>query len=556
MKIPRGDVSGWCNDMANRCNISVPRRVNDAILWRSYFLDGSSPGRQALFNKVGVHIDTLASELYSPSDLRFWLARTRHADAGIEPILEEASNVLTDHFQDNHISQTIANALPWSLALGKTFIKMDWHGGSIKPYIVMPYELGVYREDYEGLDDQEAICQTFFLSMDEFRRMVKGHEREASILKRVEGKVGGTNLDETEQGYHRIFMGGTQPIITQGSPQPAGFASLRPNAPMSEVAPEVASEIIKFHELWVWDDELDDWTTFQFVNGGIMVEGELQRRNLFLPHMLPFGEICPNPVPGSFWGLSEIAPIRKLQDALNDRIADVLYLQELQIKRPRAMIGFEGLTDEKMAATRKPYGMITESNFQAKVEDLAPKVDGDVFASIEQLIGMFDKIAGLTDAIQGGGTPGVRSQGHAESVVRQSTPRLRDRALLIESQVAELGSLAFQIIQHKDPTLHKAANGAEFYLKSLEDTDFNVTIDAHSSSPVFVRDSLQLAVLLKNEGAIDNEDFLRLTHPPLFTTLIVRLRQREAARQKFLEEHPELAVEGSGGHKKKPTLPV
>lgn len=558
MKIPASsrELSDFVQNLADKCNVSVARRVNDCILWRSYMLDGSAPGKQALFNKTGAHIDTLTSELFSPSDVRFWLERSRFTPADLDPIMEEASNVLTDHFRDDKIGLAFAQTLPWALAFGKAFIKLDWRKPRLKPYCVMPYELGVYREDYENLEDQEAICQTFYLSMEELTRMLKGHPKEHAILAKIQGKMGATSVDETERGYHRIFMGGTQPIITQGTPQPAGFASLRPNAPVAEVDPEVASQIVKLQELWVWDDDRDDWTTFQFVSGGIIIEGELQRRNIFVNGLLPYAEICPNPINGNFWGLSEIAPIRKLQDALNDRIADVLYLQELQIRRPKAFIGFDGLTEEKMATVRKPGGFISESNFQAKIEDLAPKVEGDVFESIHELSEMFDKIAGFSAVLQGQGESGVRSKGHADTLVRQSSPRLRDRALLIEHQVAELGDLVFRVLQEKVPNIQTTDKGQEFYLKTIEEDQYTVTIDAHSSSPVFARDALQLASLLKNEGVIDGEDFLRLTHPPLFTTLLTRLRQREAAKEKFIQEHPEVAAEGGRGHHKKPKTPA
>lgn len=563
MKIPKSskDLPDFLTEVTEQCMVSLPKRVQDAILWRSYFLDGAPPGQQALFNKTLVHVDQLSSELYSPSDVRFWLEKTRYADEQFLALFEEATNVLTDHFRDDKVHLAFQDALLWSLVFGKAFVKLDWQqyyddknrpsGGRIKPYIVNPYELGVYREDYSNLEDQEAIVQTFYISVEQFARKLQGHPKEKSIMERVEGHMGTKMGEEVEQGYHRIFIGGTQPIITQGTPQPAGFSSMRPNAPQAELAPEVASKIVKFHEAWVWDDDREDWTTFQFVPGGIVVEGELQRRNLFCKDLLPYSEICPNPVTGYFWGLSEIAPIRKLQDALNDRISDILYAQEKELKPSKAFIGFEGLTDEKMAAANKPSGYITESSFQAKIEDLTPKIPADVFQSVHEITDMFDKVAGFTPVTQGRGEPGVRSQAHAHELVRQSTPRLRDRALLVESQCADLGDLVFHLLQAKDPHIHKAHDGREFYLKTLEDSDFTVTIDAHSSSPVFVQESINLAVLLQKEGAIDAEDFLRLTHPPMFTTLLLRLRQREAAKQKFMQEHPELAVEAMkhGSHK-------
>ncbi len=546
MKIPQDskDLGDFAVELSEACNVSVARRVNDCILWRSYMLDGAPPGKQALFNKTGTHIDAMASQLFSPSEIRFWLERSRHADQAVEPILEEASNILTDHFRDDRVGLAVSQALPWALAFGKSFVKLSWDKERIKPYVVMPYEIGVYREDYECLDDQEAICQTFYLTYQEFCRRIKGHAKEKQIKDKVEGKMGSTSVDDGQSGYHRIFMGGTQPIITQGVPQPAGFSSLRPNAPTAEISPEVAKEIVKMQELWVWDDDREDWTTLQFVAGGIMVEGELQHRNLFIPGHLPFSEICASPINGNFWGLSEIAPVRKLQDALNDRIADVLYLQELQIRRPKAFIGFDSLTEEKMAAIKKPGGYINENNFQAKIEDLAPKIDGDVEQSIKMLTEMFDEIAGITPALAGKAQGSVRSHGHAETNVRMSSARLRDKALLVEHQVAELGDLAFELLKAKVAKIQSAADKTEFYLSTIEDDQYTVTVDAHSSSPVFVAESIELAEVLKKEGAIDAEDFLRLTHPPLFTTLLSRLRQREAAQQKLIAEHPELAVEG------------
>jgi len=554
MKIPKkaDELVLFCTELVEQCSVSLPKRVSDAILFRSYFLDGAPPGKQALFNKTGVHVDELASQLYSPSDVRFWLEKTRVADDKMLPLFEEAANVITDHYVDDRVHLAFAEALVWALVYGKSFVKLGWDelDEKAKPYIVAPYEIGVYREDYGALEDQEAICQTFYVSMEQIARRLEGHPKEKELLTKIKSMSGGEGED-IEGGFHRIFIGGTQPIITQGTPVPVGFSSLRPNAPMAQIAPEVAKNIVKMYELWVWDDDRDDWTTIQMVEGGIILEGELQHENLFSPGLLPFSEICPNPVAGYFWGTSEIAPIRKLQDALNDRIGDILDAQERELKPSKAFIGFEGLNEEKMAAARKPNGYIAEATPNAKIEDLTPKLPQDVFESVRQLEEMFDKVAGFTPTLKGRGEAGVRSQSHAQELVRQSSPRLRDRALLVEHQCADLGDLLFHLLQDKDAHIHKSVDGQEFYLKTLEDANFTIVIDAHSASPVFVQEAINLAVLLQKEGAIDAEDFLRLTHPPMFTTLLMRLRQRQAAHQKLLKEHPELVVEEAKHHGKR-----
>jgi hypothetical protein len=345
-------------------------------------------------------------------------------------------------------------------------------------------------------------------------------------------------------------MGGTQPIITQGTPAPAGMATPRSSTPMVELSPGAARDLIKMYELWVWDDDRDDWTTIQLMAGGAVIEGEIQRRNLFIPEHLPFGELCPNPVHGYFWGLSEIAQVRPLQDAINEQMKNVMGIYDRQFNRNRAFIGFNGINAEKVATLNRPSGWISESDMQGKIEDLTPKLPENPFGCIHELSAMFDEIAGFTPTLKGQGEAGVRSAQQAETLVRMSSPRLRDRALLVENQVAQLGDLTFKLMQDKigDQFKYGTDDGDQFYLKTLPD-DYTVGVDAHSSSPVFREDELRHASLLKQQGVIDEEEFLRLTCPPTYSTILRRLRKRKQAQAEFMQQHPEVAVKAASRKK-------
>jgi hypothetical protein len=171
----------------------------------------------------------------------------------------------------------------------------------------------------------------------------------------------------------------------------------------------------------------------------------------------------------------------------------------------------------------------------------------EVFAEVHELERMFDEMAGFTPTLQGRGEAGVRSAQQAETLVRMSSPRLRDRALLIEHQVAELGDLCFQLMQEKDGNQYTASDGQEFYLTTLPE-DYTVTVDAHSGSPVFVEDAKRDALVMLAHKVIDEEDYIDLTSPPMAPTLKKRLRDRKAAQAKFMAEHPEMMHHG---HKKK-----
>ena len=542
MKIPSKDLGSWAMEQVEKCNISVAKRLTDALYWRSYFLDGAAPGQQATYNQVFKHIDTLSSYLFSPADTRFVLDWPPPIDAGTLLRGLTASAYLTKEFRDRKVATAFSDALPWSLVYGKCFLKMGWKDG-LRAWPVMPYELGVYREDYTSLEDQEAICHTMYITMDELERRLEERPDKEEIIKKIAVSRETRTSNEDEDGFHRIFIGGTQPIILGGLPAPAGFANVRPNSPIADISPEVAHDIVKLHELWVWDDELHDYVTIQVIPPDIVIEGKYKKRNCFLDGYLPFVEICANPINGYFWGFSEISNIRKLHDMAARRMEDVRRLLDLQVKPPKAYIGFDGITDEKAARMNQPSGWIAESAPSAKVENLGPTMPPDIFKEIQILETMFQDMAGLTPMLQGKGEHGgVRSQGHAEALIRTSSPRIKDRALLIEQQVAEAGDLCFKLLQDKEAKLYFTEDKKEFLLKQMPE-GYSITVDAHSSSPAFSEDAIKLAFELRKVGAIDNEDLLRLTPVPMVDTLISRLRQRQAAHEQQLKEHPELLVE-------------
>ena len=85
--------------------------------------------------------------------------------------------------------------------------------------------------------------------------------------------------------------------------------SVLANVPM--LAPEVAKQLVRIDELWVLDDERQDWTTIRVAENDIVIEGRYKHRNLlsdgdnpFLKGEQPFRKICPNESDGYFWGQS------------------------------------------------------------------------------------------------------------------------------------------------------------------------------------------------------------------------------------------------------------
>ena len=71
-----------------------------------------------------------------------------------------------------------------------------------------------------------------------------------------------------------------------------------------------------------------------------------------------------------------------------------------------------------------------------------------------------------------------------------------------------------------------------------------MTVDSHTSSPVYQEDSERKAFALAKAGAIDPADLIMLTHPPHEDILYARAKAREEAQAKLLKDHPELLTKG------------
>ena len=139
------------------------------------------------------------------------------------------------------------------------------------------------------------------------------------------------------------------------------------------MAPEVRESLIQVYDVWIMDDEREDWTTIRYAKPGIILEGDIRHRNLSdVPKENPFTKVCPNEVPGYFWGASELAPVTTLQDLITARMNDADNIIKRQARPSRAYIGFSNINQERAAALMSLDGMLTDDSPNAKIETLMP----------------------------------------------------------------------------------------------------------------------------------------------------------------------------------------
>lgn len=552
-KIPgtTADLVPFARDLIQDCYTSLPRRREMYRFFRSFYYTGSADGGGTKHNKCFSHIDKLSSLLFSPSEVKFDITFDEDEVGKFAGMGDAAARVLTKEYYRSRSGIIFGQALDVALVDGCSFIKKVNGAHGPRSHVVRPQFMGVLREDVADLDDQDAFVFSFYVTPNAFRRMIANRPDKDRVLAKVmTSAVRPTDDSGSESDgsyFHEIVMGGLAPITTTGIPT-GQKGSVSPYAtPSPMMAPEVAASLIRVDELWIMDDERQDWTTIRYVAPDIIVEGATRHRNLSdIPKEQPFTKVCANEVPGYFWGMSELATVTPLQELLTARMNDADNIIKHQARPSRAYIGFNNINLERAAALMSLDGMLTDDSPNAKIETLAPEMPPNMLEWIAAIDSWFDDQAGIQPILQGQGEAGVRSGNHAGALMRTATPRLRDRAMLVETQAATDADLEFKMLQAKDAKVYKTAEGQDFLLHQLPD-DATVVVDSHSSSPAFSSDQLQVAFALRKADAIDNQDLLDMVPGlPRAAELKLKAAKREKEKAQFLQAHPELLQKGAG----------
>lgn len=615
MRIPSKNIAGFAAEISKQCFASRTDRISRGSVMKNFFSTGDADGNPQIYNCVYELIDTLTSEIYSPSELRFGVEFSGSPTVVDRAMGHAASVELNRHIHQGNVDTFIEQAVTWSLVKGKTFIKLLWSDDGFEPYLIQPEYMGVLREDIEQLDRQEAFVQSTYYTPERFAELVANFEDRDDIMRKVKKYMEPSKEgDDPNKANHmkQVILGGIYPYqgAGGGDQKNRGFVEWL-GGPNPSLDPQVMKSLIQMDELWVWDDERDDYTVIQHVGDDIVLTGKDTHRNIFadmfdpdntkkkikadddnpLSGQHPFIEICSSPVDGYFWGRPEIINVALLQESINKRINGINALLRLQEDPPRYFRMGTAMKQQEMAKLKKPGGYLVDTNQQSQPPlSLAPELPPDLWNSLHEYIKLFYQIAGLPPVVQGRGESGVRAQGHAEVLAHMASPRFKDRALLIERQVSCIGGLGLSMmkaryaniltawVMPKDQTFVERIlmkmgvkpDGIED--KLLPDDDIKlppaagmkpipfimhqlpknakVTVSSHSSSPALSRDTRSLLFDLFKLGVLSPEQLISNVNPPNQEEVLEDLKRKEIAEAEFMQQHPE-AAEAAAKKKKK-----
>ena len=555
-------------DLISKCTATTETRREFYKQMRSYYLFGCGDReltQQARFNKVLPHIETLISFMYSPETTRFTINLGGSVPASEQSKVPPMVDRVQHEWHDSDIDGQFKQAVRWSAPYGKVCLKLRpkvykrinnqkqiEKGLKIQAFVVEPHNMGVLREDKDGLYRQEAFVETFHISRSQLRNDLKAGGKSDTEIEGIINQVQGGKTDDAMAAASPV----DRLIVTsiQGD-SVTGNAGIFPPTLQTLYRPTTKEELIEGHELYVYDDSIADWRVVTYLKPDVPVF-DRAIEDIFLPEILPYVEVCINPTYDYHWGHSEVERLIPLQDMRNERIADIQHLMRKQAHPPNLLTGTNSVPDEMALALDTPNGMATVDSPAADWKKIVPDLPSDLWHDVEVIDAMFDEMSGLTNVNQGKAAHGVRSEGHASLLSNLGSTRIKDRSLTVEDSLDHMALLIVELLKRYDerPLREEDDHGAVFQAHQFPD-DFEAKVDGHSNSPIFVENHEQKAFGLLDRKAIDREDLLDLIEIPMRAALKKKLRdkiepgEQAAADREHQEKMAQIQAKRShGGH--------
>lgn len=553
----KSDLLDFAMQLKNDCRVSVGMR---AAYYRQLNLiaeTGRYDGTKSLINMLNSHLTRTADHLFSPVELKFSIDFGRPKPKvdyeRARAVAKELTRVWDRNNTDMAFGRGVYEALKYGGSILKQWVQVEGEDDHPVYYdkLIMPWQFGVYREDENRIDRQEALCETSYLTLAEvWQRIYHLPDAEKLFLKIKGNARSGSATAEPNSFFHDILSAST--LNTSGvetTSQPGGIVQLNNTPNYGIMGPVVAPEVVEMHEIWVKDK--NDYVTIQLIEPDILIAPLHKKANLLgIERAQPYRLIQPNEVTNWFWGRSELVDLIEPQALLSQWCDDTKRLVGLQIDKIIGVTGDAGITDELYAQMRLSGFMNLPPG--ADIKDITPKLPAELIPMLKFCIEIINTLGGFPEIMQGKGEPGVRAGVHASTLLKTASPSLRDRSLLVERQCATCADLTLQMMEAKDSELYwlKADEPIEdpantSFLLAEMPPDWRVMIDSHSSSPIFADENSQLVFQALKMGVVTPDYVLDNMPFPNKEMAKVQLREKEKNKaeqmKQLMQANPEVA---------------
>jgi hypothetical protein len=551
-------------DLVRKCDASRQSRrvINETN--RGWYERGVNEGPRARYNKLRPHLDRVASYLFSPETVRFGVHLPADSREEWLPAAATARDEFRERWHDAGAGLVCAGLIEWSLVDGCRIAKVQYdaeEGFSIGH--INPGDFGVLQEDKPDPDRQPAMSHWYSVSIPEVERWLDGTPRLDRLvdIARERATVSNTGSGIGQQGLvissvTGIFPGGT----IQG-----GFPG-EPDVSASSPGPIVDEPTVTFVDVWEYrqfrrrapypgkgpkTETYWDWLVTTMIDG--TQEVFLQRRNpelpwtrlghdIVLPGEHPFVPVRPRPLPDYFWGRSELADLRLLQQWSEDHLNDIKAVEKRRLDPSNFVSGYAG-TDEELRALNTPAGFVAAPDPGARITPNIPPLEDDAFKIIAEINSMFRDASGIPDVLEGQGQPGVRATGQLTTLAGIGAGRILRMALIVEDPLGEIATKCFHILQRHDAHRYPLPDGKGAFLLAQLPPGLTLRVNAHSHAPIFAEQTMAKALALQRANALDPEDLVELLDMPDRERLKANARKRAQAQAERSERLLEIQAE-------------
>lgn len=548
-------------DIARQCLASRQQRFEMYKACRNYYLFGTIDESGTPYNKIKPALKTYTSFLYSPDGVRFVLSVG--TTAGNDDIARAVplQNEITQQWKMSHTHLLFKKAVTWSLVFGCMIVKVQWMHGVARTWLVEPHQFGVLREDVTSLDDQEAYCMCYTMTRSALEQMLKDDPRRDSLMMRIGSHTGGGE-NGFGDGMSRLLLSNpvagvagsralqSGPIGGPGGTTDQGLGG--GGATDYNYSPQVSAELIDMRELYVWNDDTEDYQIVTMAAPHVMIYDRPQAR-MGVGGMPNFAKVvADDDLYDYFWGSSWVADLAGLQDWRTEDVYNVRNLQRKQSNPAISGSSMGGITDEKLGALRNPGGRLAISGDpNAKITVHTPSLPENIFATEQEIDNMFNDSSGISHVMQGRGESGVRSKGQADVLARLGSARVKATAISVEESAEDVATIMFRTMQENSTQRFQTETedespGMQFTAHQFT-TDFELKVDAHSSSPIFVEDHRAEADNMLERRIIDRETWIEMVNPPNAQRLKQRLKKIEKQEAEAQKMKMQMEMQKHGG---------
>lgn len=556
LEIPTAEreLLAFTNDMIEACSVSQAMRASYYRLLNVISETGRYDGTKALVNMMNTHLERTASHLFSPVELKFSIDFDNEYDVNQVKRAEVVAKHLTRQWQRSSTDILFGRGVYEGLKYGSSILKQwtsseDGQTPCYEKKLVLPWNFGVFREDENEIDKQECLMETSALTGPEvWQRIYRFPDAKKLFDKIMIHARAGETTTAPDSFFHQVLS--TSQLQTgvgaNTRPLPGGIVQLGNDPNYAVMGPTVGVPTVKFRELWVKGEE--DYQVIQMVEPDVLIT-RFKLSNLLIKgsKRQPYRLIQPNPTSNWFWGRSELVDLIEPQGLLAQWLDDLKRLIGLQIDKIISFTGENQITDEVYAQFRTS-GYVN-LGVGGSATDLTPKFPSELLPVIKELIGWINMLGSFPEIMQGKGESGVRAGVHADTLLKTASPTLRDRALLVERQAAIAADLTLELMEAKEDRnfwtvadTPQTIEQSSFMISDLPQ-DWHVTVDSHSSSPIFANESQQLIFALLKAGIVGGDYAIDNLPLPNKEAAKAGLKQRAKVKQEefktLMEKFPE-----------------